>query len=120
VQAVGDELMQVGKAFLLAADLATLEQPPAPRGVRLLGPGDPLLNARDRDVLAPDAAVRKRIWRPVGSPGVVLHDGRLAGLWRARKQSRRLSFETEWLGEPVDIRAEAERLAALRGAVYDA
>ena len=120
LQAVEDELVQVGKAFLLAADLATFEQPPAPRGVRLLGPADPLLNARDREVLAPDAAVRKRIWRPVGGPGVVLHDGRLAGLWRARKQGRRLRIETEWLAEPVDIRAEAERLAALRGAVYDA
>lgn len=120
LRAVDDELVQVGKAFLLAADSALFEHPPPPRGVRLLGPGDPLLNARDREVLAPDKAVRQRIWRPVGSPGVVLHDGRLAGLWRARKQGGKLRVETEWLGEPVDIRPEAERLAALRGAVYDA
>jgi hypothetical protein len=113
------ELVQVGKAFLLAADQGLFENPPAPRGTRLLGPGDPLLNARDRAVLAPDEALRRRIWRPVGSPGVVLHDGRLAGLWRARKQGRKLTVETEWLGEAVDIRDEAERLAALRGAAYD-
>jgi Winged helix DNA-binding domain len=119
MRAVDDELVQVGKGFLLAADLAVFENPPAARGTRLLGPGDPLLNARDRAVLAPDEAVRKRIWRPVGSPGVVLHDGRLAGLWRARKQGRRLTIETEWLGEPVDVLEEAERLAALRGAVYE-
>jgi hypothetical protein len=112
------ELVQVGKTFLLAADLPLFEAPPKPRGVRLLGPGDPLLNARDREVVAPDMALRKRIWRPIGSLGVILHDGRVAGLWRARKQGRRLSFETEWLGEPVDIAEEAERLAALRGAVY--
>ncbi len=75
--------------------------------------------ARDRDHLA-DEALRKRIWKPVGSPGVVLHDGRVAGLWRARKQGRKLSIETDWLGEPVDIEEEGERLAALRGAVYEA
>jgi Winged helix DNA-binding domain len=120
MKAVADELVPVGKAFLLAEDLAAYESPPAARGTRLLGPGDPLLNARDRAVVAPDEALHKRIWRPVGSPGVVLHDGRLAGLWRARKQGRKLSIETEWLGEPIDIAGEAERLAALRGAVYEA
>jgi hypothetical protein len=51
----------------------------------------------------------------VGSPGVVLSDGRPVATWRARKQGRKLSFETEWFGEEVDIRGEAERLAALRG-----
>jgi hypothetical protein len=120
LESVEDELVRIGKAFLLAADLPAFENPPQPRGVRLLGPGDPLLNARDRAVIAPDKAIARRIWRPVGSPGVVLHDGRVAGLWRARKQGRRLTVETEWFGEPVDIRPEAERLAALRGAVYEA
>jgi Winged helix DNA-binding domain len=120
LKAVEDELAPVGKAFVLAADLALFERPPPARGTRLLGPGDPLLTARDRAVIAPDKAVQRRIWRPVGSPGVVLHDGRLAGLWRARKQGRRLTIDTDWLREPVDISAEAERLAALRGAVYEA
>ena len=119
LEAVGDELVQVGRTYLLAGDAKTFENPPKPRGVRLLGPGDPLLTARDREVLADDA-LRKRIWRPVGSPGVVLHDGRLAGLWRARKQGRKLTVETEWLGAPVDVTEEIERLAALRGAVYEA
>ena len=59
--------------------------------------------------------MRKRLFRPIGSPGLVLHDGRPAGIWRARKKGRRLAFEVEWLGEPVDIEAEAERLAGLRG-----
>jgi hypothetical protein len=45
----------------------------------------------------------------------VLHDGGPAGTWRARKQGRKLAFETEWFGEAVEIRAEAERLAELRG-----
>jgi Winged helix DNA-binding domain len=79
LQAVHDELVPVGKAFLLGADLPVFESPPAARGTRLLGPGDPQLNARDRAVLAPDETIRKRIWRPVGSPGLVLQDGRPAG-----------------------------------------
>ena len=120
LQAVEDELVQVGKAFLLAADQKAFDSPPKARGVRLLGPGDPLLNARDRTALVPDPAVHKRIWRPIGSPGVVLSDGVAAGTWRARKQGRRLSVETEWFGKPVEIREEAERLAALRGLDYEA
>ena len=119
LQAVEDELVPVGKAFLLAADQATFERPPKARRVRLLGPGDPLLGARDRERLIPDKALHRTIWRPVGSPGVVLSGGVAVGTWRARKQGRKLSFETEWFGEPVEIRAEAERLAELRGAVYD-
>jgi hypothetical protein len=114
------ELVQVGKAFLLAEDEAAFENPPQPTGTRLLGPGDPLLTARDREALTADKAIHKKIWRPVGSPGVVVHDGRLAGLWRARKQGRKLTVETEWLGAPVDVTEEMERLAALRGAVYEA
>ena len=50
----------------------------------------------------------------------MLSDGVPVGTWRARKQGRKLSFETEWFGEPVEIGAEAERLAELRGAVYEA
>ena len=113
---VADELVKVDGDYLLAADQAAFESPPPARGVRLLGAGDPLLLARDRERLIADDATRKKLWRPVGSPGLVLHDGRPAGLWRARKQGSRLAFETEWFGEPVDIREEAERLAALRGA----
>lgn len=114
------ELAKVDKAFLLAEDLPAYESPPAARGVRLLGPGDPLLTARDKEHLIPDKELRRKVWRPVGSPGVVLSDGVPAGTWRARKQGRSLTVETEWFGEPVEITAEAERLAVLRGAVYEA
>ena len=97
------------------------EQPKrAPRrakGVRLLAPGDPLLLARDRDALVPDPDLRRRVFRPTGSPGVVLHDGELAGLWRARRKGRRLEVEVCELGtlDLEAVRSEAERLAPLRG-----
>jgi Winged helix DNA-binding domain len=114
------ETVKIEKALLLAEDLPAFERPPQASGVRLLGPGDPVLTARDKEHLIADKELRKKVWRPVGSPGIVLHDGVPAGTWRARKQGRRLAFETEWFGDPVDIGAEAERLAVLRGAVYDA
>ena len=121
MQTVADELVEIDKAFLLAADQAEFEDPPRARGVRLLGPGDPLLGARDKERLIPDKALRKQVWKMIGSPGVVLADGRPAGTWRARKQGRRLRIETDWFGAEVDIREEAERIAALRGSeLYDA
>ncbi len=98
------------------------DEEPAPRtrrasGVRLLGAGDPLLLARDRDVLVGDGELRARVFRPAGAPGIVLADGEPAGLWRARKKGRRLEVEVEEL-RPLDagaVRAEALRLAPLRG-----
>ena len=103
-------------------DLVPEEEEPkrAPRrakGVRLLAPGDPLLLARDRGALVPDADLRRRVFRPTGSPGVVLQDGELAGLWRARRKGKRLEVEVSELGtlDLEAVRREAERIAPLRG-----
>jgi Winged helix DNA-binding domain len=121
METVEDEVIEVDGDYLLAEDADAFESPPPAHGVRLLGPGDPLLNARDKERLVPDKPTRQKLWRAVGSPGLVLHDGRPAGLWRARKRGRRLAIETEWFGAPVDIHEEAEALASLRGAeLYDA
>jgi hypothetical protein len=96
--------------------------PPLPdagpvRGVRLLAAGDPLLLARDREILAPDAQLRRKLFRPTGAPGVVLSDGRVAGLWRARKAGTRLEVTVEKLARlgSAGVEQEAERLAPLRG-----
>jgi hypothetical protein len=62
----------------------------------------------------PDAAVRKRLFPAVGRPGVVLHDGAIAGLWRGRKKGDVLEMELDWLGAPVDVGAEARAVARLR------
>jgi hypothetical protein len=115
---VAGELTDVDGEWLQANDLAALESPPTPEGVRLLPSGDPYLQKPNRALLAPDPELRKRLFRPVASPGAVILDGRLAGLWRPRAKGRRLEVTVEKLGRirRGDLEEEAHRVAALRGA----
>jgi hypothetical protein len=101
---------------LLAEDAAAFASPPAMRGVRLLGAGDPFLLARDRETLFADPAVRKRVWTAIGGPGVVISDGRPAGLWRARKKGKRLEVAVEALDafDLDSLTEEARGLAEVR------
>ncbi|MBM9466784.1 DNA glycosylase AlkZ-like family protein [Nakamurella leprariae] len=66
--------------------------------VRLLGPVDPLLAARDRAVLVPGRADQRKLWPALGFPGAVLLDGAIAGLWRAKRSGSRLDLTVEWFG----------------------
>lgn len=117
--AVGEEMEAVrleGRtAFVLAHDVSTLEGPPAARGLRLLGGYDPYVGQPARETLIPDPALRKQVFVSVGRPGLVLHDGALVGLWRARKRGEILDVTVEWLGEPVDVDDDAQAVARLRG-----
>ena len=104
-------------AWLLREDAGALASPPAAEGVRLLPPGDPYLQKPNRPLLAPDPELRKRLFRPVASPGAIVRDGRLAGLWRAKAKGAKLELTVERLGRLArrDVADEAERVAALRG-----
>lgn len=106
------------KAWLPSEDLEALGAPPDAEGVRLIPPGDPYLQKPNRPLLAPDAGVRKRLFRPVASPGAVLKEGRLVGLWRVKAKGRRTEITVETLGRIVrkDLADEAQRVADLRGA----
>jgi hypothetical protein len=116
---VAAELIEVdGFGMLAAADADALAAPPAARGVHLLPPGDPYLQKPNRELLAPDAELRKRMFRPVASPGAVLQDGRLAGLWRAKRKGRAIEVEVERLGRIDD--GELEAAAATVAALHDA
>src|SRR3954452_17937427 len=67
------------------------------KGVRLLASGDPVLLGRDREALLPDPAARKKVWASLGGMGIVLDDGEAVGLWRPRKQGKRLDVTVEAL-----------------------
>lgn len=112
--------VSVGKrtAWALTDDASMLDSPPATEGVRLIPPGDPYLQKPNRSLLAPEAELRKRLFRPVASPGAVLKDGRLAGLWRVKAKGRKAEITVERLGRIArsELEAEAQRIADLRGA----
>ena len=96
-----------------ATTSATLESPPAAGGIRLLPPGDPYLQKPNRPLLAPDEELRKRLFRPVASPGAVLRDGRLGASGGSRRRARRRRSRVEKLGRlaRADLEDEAERVA---------
>jgi hypothetical protein len=103
-------------AWVLADDEDAVASPPDAEGVRLLPPGDPYLQKANRPLLAPDDDLRKRLFRPVASPGAVLKDGRLVGLWRAKAKGRKTELTVEKVGRVsrADLEEEAERIVALR------
>jgi len=105
-------------AWILVEDVAALESPPAASGIRLLPPGDPYLQKPNRPLLAREAELRKRLFRPVASPGAVLRDGRLAGLWRAKAKGKKTEITVEKLARLArgDVEEEAQRVARVRGA----
>jgi hypothetical protein len=89
-------------------------------GVRLLGPFDLFLQARDRDLLAPDPAHRKALWPVLGRPGAVLADGDVVGTWRPRKSGSALTVTVDpWTPVNTALRTtigeQAELLATFRG-----
>jgi hypothetical protein len=103
---------------LLPEDADALANPPQAEGIRLRPPGDPYLQKPNRALLAPDPALRKRLFPAIAGPGAVLHDGRLAGLWRPSRKGKRLELKVEPLAKLPKraLQEEAQRVAALRGA----
>ena len=75
--------------------------PPAASGVRLLGGHDPYVAQPDRaSLVAADDAVRKKLFPPVGRPGVVLADGRADRVLARAQQGDVLELIVEWLARP--------------------
>jgi hypothetical protein len=112
------------EASVLADDLPALRDAARPggvRAVRLLGPYDLFLQARDRHVLVADRDRQKALWPVLGRPGAVLADGDVVGTWRPRARGRRLALELDpWVPWDAALREAVEaqhaRLAAFRGA----
>jgi Winged helix DNA-binding domain len=107
-----------GKGWLMSDDMVALESPPAAEGLRLIPPGDPYLQKPNRPLLTPDPELRKRLFRPVASPGAVLREGRLTGLWRVKAKGQKAEVTVEKLGRlrRGELEEQAQRVAQLRGA----
>lgn len=120
LEGISGELTEVTlegkKAFVLSEDVRRLRQPGKARGVRLLGGHDPWVAQPDRESLVPDTPLRKKLFPALARPGVILVDGRIRGLWKARKNGDALEVECEWIGAKADLSREAEAVAKLRGA----
>ena len=103
--------------WLPEESLAGLRAAGRPRGVRLLPPLDPWLQARDRDLIVPDPARQKEVWKILGNPGAIWADGEVAGVWRAKTAGKTLQVTVELFDQvsTKDIEAEAGRMAELRG-----
>ncbi|MEV0064867.1 winged helix DNA-binding domain-containing protein [Amycolatopsis sp. NPDC050768] len=119
-----DDLVEVKvdgrRAFLPADQVAALENPPSPSVVRLLPPLDPFTQARDKAVLVPDKARAKEVWKILGSPGALLVDGELMGVWRTRGSGKRLAvtvttFDPLRAADRDAAEEEASRAATARG-----
>lgn len=107
--------------WILTDDLDALLDSPADASVRLLGPFDPYLQLKDRELLVSDETRRKALWPTLGRPGAVAVGGELVGLWRPRKSGKKLSVEiTPWTTLSRAVRAgvdlQAQELAEFRGA----
>ncbi|MBO9532785.1 MAG: AlkZ family DNA glycosylase [Solirubrobacteraceae bacterium] len=119
---IEDELVEIedpdGRAvWLLGEDMEEFNDPPPAEGVRLLPPGDPYLWKPNRKLLARDESVRNKLFRPAGSPGAMIVDGKLVGSWRARAKRQEIDFDIEPFTrlKKGAVEEEALRLASLRG-----
>lgn len=89
--------------------------------MRLLGPYDPFVQAKDRELLVPEEARRKTLWPVLGRPGAVLRGTDVVGTWRPRMAAKKLILRVEAFEElTTPVRAAVEKqarlLAGFRGA----
>ena len=124
-QAAGEEMEPVetgrGRRYILSRDAEALRAAgEAEEDLLLLGPHDPYLDLRDRQVILADPKRGREVWQTVSNPGAVLRGGRIIGTWRVRTAGERQDFSARlWeplrKGEADRVRALWEALAAFRG-----
>lgn len=87
---------------------------------RLLPPGDPLLQSRQRTLLTEDPVITKALWPALGPAGAVLAGGRIAGFWRPRKAGSKLTVTVTAdrlsVAQRTALEQEVAWIGELRGA----
>ena len=121
---IEDELAPVeldGKRrWVLAEDLNLLSQGEEGERLLLLGSHDPYLDLRDRELILPDKARQRQVWKTVGNPGAVLLGGRVIGFWSVRTRGDKLDaavtlFEALEPTQRSRLEELAQGYAAFRG-----
>jgi hypothetical protein len=90
------------------------------RAVRLLPPHDPLTELADRELVVPDPARRREVWRATVNPGVLVVSGEIAGTYRLKVCSDKISVTVRVFDRPDPAtqaagEKESRRLAGLLG-----
>ena len=121
---IEDELAPVeldGKRrWVLAEDLNLLSQGEEGERLLLLGSHDPYLDLRDRELILPDKARQRQVWKTVGNPGAVLLGGRVIGFWTVRTRGDKLDaavtlFEALEPAQRARLEELAQGYASFRG-----
>lgn len=108
--------VQGQRGWMLKADFEELNRlPQQTSAIQLLGAHDPFLDLPQRGWILPDPAAQKKVWRFVGSPGVVLQKSQIVGIWNApvqkgKAQARITLFNALSPAERAQVCAEMRQL----------
>jgi hypothetical protein len=105
--------------WVLEEDLPALLRAGPPGGLRLLPAQDPYLH-QPRPLLLSEKKFHPQVWRMIGKPGVILWDGRIAGIWRSVKKGKTrqvtlTAFGTLPTRAKKTAEAEARDMARVQG-----
>jgi hypothetical protein len=105
-------------SFVLGKDLEALTRArPDKESVHLLAPGDPLLQARDRELFG-DRAFQAVVWKNLSPRGIVLVGGEVAGVVRLQREKSTLRVSIQGSANAAAraaLEKEAAQLAQVRG-----
>lgn len=102
----------------LTSDIDALREAEARDAIHLLPPLDPYLLG-DRELVVPDRAHQRQVWRSVANPGVILRGIEVVGTWRQRMTGDRLGIRLTPFGSLTNsdrrqLQDRGERVAAVR------
>lgn len=106
-------------AFVLDKDLEALQSAQTDqRSVHLIAPGDPLLQARDRELLG-DRGLQAIVWKNLSPRGIVLAGTEVIGIARLQRDKSTLRVSVQGSAPDAATRSalerEAAQLAQIRG-----
>ena len=110
--------------WMLTRDIAELLSAEEGDRLLLIGPHDPYLDLRDREIVLEDTVRQRQVFRTVANPGAILRGGRIIGIWSAKSEKGKIRFSLRlWDGAGEVTRRElnrqAEEYAAFRGLTPD-